>query len=247
MTRHAARGTRPGNGERGTGNGEPVTGNVSEVEPRPLPDDFLERLRELEAHYLAADDPIVGSGFHGGAERWEAERRPILDAVDRDGHLIDVGCANGHLLECLVEWAAADGMALVPHGVDIGPGLVEAARRRLPRHAANLHVGNAWEWEPPRRYDFVYALWDCVPEAYLGAYVGRLLDRFVAPGGRLILGAYGSRSRGTPPFDVAAFLGEMGLDVAGSTAAGDPTTVAFAWVDARGAESHEPRHLAGDG
>jgi hypothetical protein len=70
-----------------------------------------------------------------------------------------------------------------------------------------------------------------VPEDFLAEYVARLLDLFVAPDGRLIVGAYGSRSRGTPPFDVAAFLEGMGLTLAGSTAAGEPTTVAFAWVD----------------
>jgi hypothetical protein len=201
------------------------------VHRRRLPDDFLAHIRSLEEYYLASDDPIVGSGFHGGPQRWEAERRPILEAVERDGHLLDVGCANGLLLESLVGWAAEDGIALVPHGVDIGPGLVEAARTRLPGFAANIHLGNSWDWRPPRRYDFVYALWDCVPEDFLAEYVARLLDLFVAPDGRLIVGAYGSRSRGTPPFDVAAFLEGMGLTLAGSTAAGEPTTVAFAWVD----------------
>jgi SAM-dependent methyltransferase len=201
------------------------------VDRRRLPADFLAHIRSLEDYYLAADDPIVGSGFHGGAERWASERRPILDAVERDGDLLDVGCANGLLLECLVRWAAEVGITLVPHGVDMGPGLVEAARRRLPGFAANIHLGNSWEWEPPRRYDFVYALWDCVPKDYLAEYATRMLDLFVAPGGRLIVGAYGSRSRGTPPFDVAAFLEDIGLTLAGSTVAGDPTTVAFAWVD----------------
>jgi hypothetical protein len=196
-----------------------------------LPPEFIADLRDLERYYLAAADPIVGSGFHGGAERWEAERRPILDAVDGDAHLLDVGCANGYLLECLVAWAAEDGIALTPHGVDIGAGLIARARERLPAFAGNLHVGDAWEWEPPRRYDVVYTIWDCVPADYLEAFVHRLLDLFVAPGGRFVLGAYGSRSRGEPPFDVAGFLEEIGLDVVGSRIAGDPPTVAFAWTD----------------
>jgi hypothetical protein len=196
-----------------------------------LPPDFLADLRDLERYYLGAEDPIVGSGFHGGPERWEAERRPILDAVERDAHLLDVGCANGYLLECLVTWAAEDGIALTPHGVDIGAGLIERARERLPDFADNLHVGNAWEWDPPRRYDVVYTIWDCVPADYLEAYVRRILDRFVTPGGRFVLGAYGSRSRGIPPFDVASFLSEIGLEVVSTRIAGQPPTTAFAWVD----------------
>jgi SAM-dependent methyltransferase len=201
--------------------------------PRRLPDDFVASLRRLEETYLAADDPIAGSGFHGGPERWELERRPILDAVDGDAHLLDVGCANGYLLECLVSWAAEAEIAIVPHGVDAGEELVEAARRRLPRFAGNLHVGNAWDWQPPRAYDVVYSVWDCVPEQYLADYVNRLLDRFVAPGGRLVLGAYGSRSRRQAPLAVAAFLAGLGLTVVGSRTAGDPPTAAFAWVDSR--------------
>lgn len=198
---------------------------------RTLPPEFLESLVALEEDYLRSDDPIAGSGFHGGAERWEEERRPILEAVHGSGDFLDVGCANGYLLECLVGWAAADGMTLIPHGVDAGPRLVAAARRRLPRFAANLHEGNAWDWEPPRRYHYVYSLWDCVPEEFLGHYVGRLFDRFVEPGGRLILGAYGSRSRGLPPFDVGGFLTAVGLPPVGHTTGGNPPVAGFAWVD----------------
>jgi len=70
-------------------------------------------------------------------------------------------------------------------------------------------VVNAWDWRPPRRYRYVYVLWDCVPESYLTEFVRRLLARLVAPGGRLILvrlGAYGSFSRNEQPFDVEMFL-----------------------------------------
>ena len=72
-----------------------------------LPDDFLMKLRELEASYCASNDPILQSGFSGGALRWKEERSPILEAIHESGDLLDVGCANGYLLECLVEWACA--------------------------------------------------------------------------------------------------------------------------------------------
>jgi len=52
----------------------------------------------------------------------------------------------------------------------------------------------------------------------LGCANGYLL---VAPGGRLIVGAYGSRSRGLAPFDVAAVMRDLGWPVAGCTS--DPT------------------------
>lgn len=197
-----------------------------------LPSEFIGLLQELERSYLSTDDPIRQSGFGGGAVRWREEREPILDAVEDGGDLLDVGCANGYLLECLVAWGRERALDIVPHGVDFGARLIEAARSRLPDHAASLHVGNAWDWVPPRRYRYVYSVHDCVPAAFLEAYVERLLAEFVEPQGRLILGAYGSRSGGTPPFDVASFLRSTGLAVAGTAAGGRPPVSAFAWVDA---------------
>ncbi len=92
-------------------------------------------------------------------------------------------------------------------------------------------MANAWDWRPPRRFRYVYSLYDNVPEDLLAPYVQRLLDSVVEPGGRLIVGAYGSRSRGTPPFGISEFLAQNGYTVAGQTTAGDPPIVAFAWLD----------------
>jgi hypothetical protein len=64
-----------------------------------LPADFLRDLDALESSYLASSDPILQSGFGGGPERWRAERSPLLDAVNTNGTFLDVGCANGFLLE----------------------------------------------------------------------------------------------------------------------------------------------------
>jgi len=196
-----------------------------------LPSDFLAHIRSLEAAYLAHDDPILQSGFHGGAERWRAEREPILDAIDSDGDLLDVGCANGYLLECLATWGRERGLSLTPHGVDIGPKLIEAAKLRLPEFADNFYVANAWDWRPSRRFRYVYALHDCVPEQMLGEYVQRLLDRVVEPVGRLIAGAYGSRSRGEAPRPIAQALSACGFEVAGTASGGDSSLTEFAWVD----------------
>jgi SAM-dependent methyltransferase len=196
-----------------------------------LPADFRRTLDELAESYLCEEDPIRQSGFGGGALRWRTEREPILEAVESEGDLLDVGCANGYLLECLVAWGRERGLRIVPHGLDRSHRLVALARQRLPCYRDNLHVGDAWEWVPPRRYRHVYALHDCVPQEYLGEYVERLLGRVVAAGGRLIVGAYGSRSQGMDPFDVAAFLRSMGYRVAGTAAGGQPPITRFAWVD----------------
>jgi 2-polyprenyl-3-methyl-5-hydroxy-6-metoxy-1,4-benzoquinol methylase len=65
------------------------------------------------------------SGFSGGAERWRAERESILDPIHSDGEILDIGCANGYLLECLVTWAKDRGINLTPHGLDHGARLID--------------------------------------------------------------------------------------------------------------------------
>ena len=197
-----------------------------------LPSDFLARLDALEASYLDEADPIRQSGFSGGAERWRAEREPILDPIRENGEILDIGCANGFLLESLMAWASERGIVLTPFGLDHGARLVELARNRLPRYTGNFYVGNAWEWQPPRQYRYVYSVHDCVPEHFLGAYAKQLLEVVVAPRGVLILGAYGSRSRGLRPLDLKDRLTESGLVVAGERTVGEPPISRFVWLAA---------------
>jgi SAM-dependent methyltransferase len=197
-----------------------------------LPLQFVQHLAALERAYLSETDPIRQSGFAGGGERWYAERSPILEAITGSGEILDVGCANGYLLECLVQWGRARGISLSPSGLDCSAGLIELARRRQPQHAEAFYVGNAWRWIPPRRFAHVYSLWDCVPPEYFGSYVHHLLQAVVAPGGILIIGAYGSRSRAQRPAPVDCLLADLGLTVLGSASAGLPEAARFAWVRA---------------
>jgi SAM-dependent methyltransferase len=198
---------------------------------RKLPHDFLRLLKSLERSYLKADDPIRQSGFGGGAVRWRREREAILDAVEADGDFLDIGCANGYLLECLAAWAEERGINLIPYGLDAGPGLIALAKRRLPQYSGHFFVGNAWDWKPPRKFRYVYSLHDCVPEDFLGEYIRRLLSRMVAEGGRLIIGAYGSRGKEKPPFDIDAFLKSQKIPPAGRSAIGNPPAARLAWID----------------
>jgi protein-L-isoaspartate O-methyltransferase len=196
-----------------------------------LPSAFLAEVASLEDAYLSHDDPIRQSGFGGGTERWHAERGPILEAVSGDGDLLDIGCANGYLAECLAGWAGERGVRLTPHGIDLGPRLIAEAQRRLPQFAANFHVANGWDWRPGRPFRYVYTLSDCVPPEMLREYAGRLLDQLIEPGGRLIVGSYGSRSRAPPPLPIAETLASYGYAVAGQTTGGEPPVTAFAWID----------------
>ena len=74
-----------------------------------------------------------------------------MEAIDRDGSFLDVGCANGYLLESIVRWSER---RIEPFGLDFSPRLVELARARLPQWADRIYLGDALEWEPPRRFDF---------------------------------------------------------------------------------------------
>ncbi len=123
--------------------------------------------RGVEEGYLSQPEPWRQSGFSGPEERWERLRRPIADCVDRSGTFLDIACANGYLLECLLKWIGERGLAIEPYGLDFSEKLVEMAKSRLSEHASNLFVGNALTWEPPKRFDFVRTELGYVPEGRL--------------------------------------------------------------------------------
>ena len=58
----------------------------------------------LENAYLSSEEPWKQSGFSGPEERWINLRKPIADCVNSTGSFLDIGCAIGYLLECLIKW-----------------------------------------------------------------------------------------------------------------------------------------------
>lgn len=195
-----------------------------------LPKSFLDDLRNLESAYQSHRDPAKQSGFHGGDERWKREREVILEGVDADGDFLDIGCANGYLVECLAEWAQEMGITLQPYGVDQGAGLIALAKKRYPHHASHFWVGNAWDWTPPKRFHYVYTMTDFVPEEFLKDYADRLIRLYVASGGILIVGDYRAASTTQPARDVSALLVELGFPVAGEAKCGEMPDSHVAWT-----------------
>jgi len=173
-----------------------------------------EWLAIVEPAYLAGDNPRAQSGMSGDAARWMRGRRLLTDALPGDCTLLDIGCASGHLLETLVEWAAADGVTVEPYGVDISAGLADLARRRCPQWADRIVTANAATWRPPRRFDVVRTGLEYVPASQAGAYLHHLVDHTVAPGGRLIIGVYNEERDRTSIEDRVRALG---YPVAGRT------------------------------
>lgn len=163
----------------------------------------------FEAGYLAGDNPRAQSGFGGDEARWEVARRPVAEAIDRDGTFLDIGCASGYLLESIVRWAP---YRVEPFGLELSPALAELARRRLPQWADRIYVGNALTWRPAQRFDVVRTELVYVPAERRRTLVRRLLDEVVAPGGRLILCGYGSPRSGVLADPVRATVRSFGLE-----------------------------------
>ncbi len=141
--------------------------------------------------YLAAETPWEGSGKSGSAEGWEYARSHIAHAIDRDGSFLDIGCANGYLLECLPRWTPH---AIDRYGLDIAPELVELARDRLPELADRLWAGNALEWDPPHRFTYARTGLEYVPRHRRRELVERLLGWC----DRLVIGVFNEEAHARP-------------------------------------------------
>lgn len=122
--------------------------------------------------YLAAETPWGQSGKSGTAEDWEWSRSHVADAIDCSGSFLDVGCANGYLMECLVRWTALE---VEPYGLEIPSELAALARTRLPSWAERFFVGNALTWEPSHQFTYVRTGLDYVPPGRRPELVTRLL------------------------------------------------------------------------
>jgi SAM-dependent methyltransferase len=151
---------------------------------------FERYMSVLVPAYLAGTNPRAQSGHSGDEARWEAARRPVLDAVDAPGDFLDIGCASGYLMECLARWSTQDGKPVEPYGLDLSPELADLARSRLPHWADRIWTGNALSWIHPqgRRFDYVRTGLDYVPPGRAADLVRHLLEYVVER--RLIIGPY---------------------------------------------------------
>jgi len=145
--------------------------------------------------YLSKDNPRAQSGHGGDEYHYAFSHLPILDAVYKHGTFLDVGCANGHLMEMVHKWGAALGFDLQMHGVDISEGLLALAKRRLPHWHDRFFLGNAFFWKPAQKFDYIHVGGlGAVPKDDQGMYFEHLMEHYLVDGGRMILGPYWSEN-----------------------------------------------------
>jgi SAM-dependent methyltransferase len=144
----------------------------------------------LETAYISHEEPWRQSGMSGPEDRWTSLRKPVADCIEHSGSFLDIGCANGYLLECVLKWTSERGLSVEPYGLDLSERLVGMARERLPRYAGNFYVGNAFTWAPPRRFDYVRTELVYVPSELEGEYIRFLLDNHLGESGRLLIANY---------------------------------------------------------
>ena len=144
----------------------------------------------LETAYVSHEEPWRQSGMSGPEDRWASLRKPVADCIERSGTFLDIGCANGYLIECILKWTAERGLSIEPYGLDLSEKLVNMAKERLPKYADNFFVGNSFTWLPPRRFDYVRTELVYVPLELEREYVDFLLKNHLTDEGRLLIANY---------------------------------------------------------
>lgn len=170
-------------------------------------------------------------------EEWKNNRFSITKAINKDGRILDIGCANGFLLRCLQEWS---NHKLEPYGIDIDQELIKEAKKLFPSQAKNFIVKELKDFLKnlaelskhgfPAKYDFIYwNVWDNRKfENQKEVDIFKTVLELISDGGRLILGFY-NLEKGREKIKK---LKELGFKFSGIVEnLGDCENGIIAWID----------------
>ena len=141
-------------------------------------------------------DVLEGSKVYDASyDEWEKGRKFIANQIDKDGSILDIGCANGFLLICLESWS---GKKLEKYGIDTNGDLIIQGKKLFPELEKRLKITGLesfrWleEFDLPSKYDFIYwNVWDnfIFNEDKLNG-LEELINLRLKENGKLILGFY---------------------------------------------------------
>jgi SAM-dependent methyltransferase len=146
--------------------------------------EYARREREIPCDAYSLARPAILFAY--------AERiRHVIRVLDQEGmyppsglDICEVGCGNGQWLLDLVNWGADPARVA---GMDLHPGRIEEARRRLP--AADLRVGDAADlpW-PARSFDLVLqsTVFTSILDSGLKQRIAAGMLRILRPGGVIV-------------------------------------------------------------
>jgi 16S rRNA G1207 methylase RsmC len=113
----------------------------------------------------------------------DQSRRVVLNLIDHDGKIIDLGSGNGWFLKYLVERSLHN---LTPYGVDISEEAINEAKTEVfPDHAKNFKVADIEKYKLTTGFDYII-----VNPLYTGRDFIEHFEKYYANlnvGGKLIL------------------------------------------------------------
>ena len=176
---------------------------------------FSQNKTFLETAYSQRVHPWNQSGLSGNYERWEALRKPIADCMTHDGRFLDIGCANGFLIESILKWKKGTGITITPYGLDLSEKLLHLAKERLPDFRKHFFQGNALYWQTDLRFDYIRTELCYVPTTHHQALLTHLRSLLKKDGQLLIAEYIGRKVAGQFQWS-DAYLQSLGYTLKGS-------------------------------
>lgn len=160
-------------------------------------------MSELVLNEQQAKRFLEGSFYGSSFEDWCAARSFICRNFIGSGTVLDIGCANGLLLKCLMEWS---NYQLTPYGIDHKSKLIQMARKLFVGYDNNFavlsakHLAQIEQYGLPRSYTYVF--WNVWDQFFFNseANIKTLHNAYglVKKNGRLILGFYDNETKNIP-------------------------------------------------